>query len=451
MSTDTICALATASGGALGIIRVSGPAAFSAVSSISRVCCDRVAANTVHHTHVISAEGETVDEAMVSVFRAPHSYTGEDSVEISCHGSRYILNKVLELLVQNGCRMANPGEYTQRAYLNGKMDLSQAEAVADLIASASRTSHQMAMSQLKGHFSSELKKLRDQLLRLTSLLELELDFSDHEDLEFADRTELFTLANKVDERIQQLADSFEIGQALRNGIPVAIVGKTNVGKSTLLNCLAGDDRAIVSDVHGTTRDTIEDIIDIGGIQFRFIDTAGLRQTSDQVEQIGIERTKQKIKEARIVLWLIDGCPTEEEREDMTRLIEGKSHICVHTKSDLLDQETFVPYFSPMLLISAKTGKGIEALKKRILEEANVAGMTGHEVIVTNARHYDALRRAHGSIQRVICGLSPLAPLPSDLLAEDLRQTLDILAEITGGQITPQETLNNIFAHFCVGK
>ena len=451
MPTDTICALATAPGGALGIIRVSGPAAFSAVSSISRVCCNDVAANTIHYTHIISAEGETVDEAMVSVFRTPHSYTGEDSVEISCHGSRYILNKVLELLVQNGCRMANPGEYTQRAYLNGKMDLSQAEAVADLIASASRASHQMAMSQLKGHFSSELKKLRDQLLQLTSLLELELDFSDHEDLEFADRTVLFTLANKIDERIQQLTDSFEIGQAIRNGIPVAIVGKTNVGKSTLLNCLLGDDRAIVSDIHGTTRDTIEDTIDIDGIQFRFIDTAGLRQTSDEVEQIGIERTKQKIKEARIVLWLVDDRPTAGEYEDMTRQIKGKNYICVHTKSDLLDPETFVPYFSPMLLISAKTGNGIEELKKRILEEANVAGITGHEIIVTNARHYDALCRAHDSILRVIDGLSPLAALPSDLLAEDLRQTLDILAEITGGQITPQETLNNIFSHFCVGK
>ena len=451
MPTDTICALATAPGGALGIIRVSGPAAFSAVSSISRVCCNDVAANTIHYTHIISAEGETVDEAMVSVFRTPHSYTGEDSVEISCHGSRYILNKVLELLVQNGCRMANPGEYTQRAYLNGKMDLSQAEAVADLIASASRASHQMAMSQLKGHFSSELKKLRDQLLQLTSLLELELDFSDHEDLEFADRTVLFTLANKIDERIQQLTDSFEIGQAIRNGIPVAIVGKTNVGKSTLLNCLLGDDRAIVSDIHGTTRDTIEDTIDIDGIQFRFIDTAGLRQTSDEVEQIGIERTKQKIKEARIVLWLVDGRPTVGEYEDMTRQIKGKNYICVHTKSDLLDLETFVPYFSPMLLISAKTGNGIEELKKRILEDANVAGITGHEIIVTNARHYDALCRAHNSIQRVIDGLSPLAAFPPDLLAEDLRQTLDILAEITGGQITPQETLNNIFSHFCVGK
>lgn len=451
MQTDTICALATAPGGALGIIRVSGSDALGAVSSICSIDCRRVVANTIHYTHIVSAEGKAIDEVMVSVFRAPHSYTGEDSVEISCHGSRYILDKVLELLVQNGCRIAFPGEYTQRAYLNGKMDLSQAEAVADLIASTNQATHQMAMSQLKGHFSSELAKLRNQLLRLTSLLELELDFSDHEDLEFADRTELFSLATTIDQRLLQLANSFEMGQALRNGIPVAIVGKTNVGKSTLLNRLLGDNRAIVSDVHGTTRDTIEDTMDINGIQFRFIDTAGLRQTSDEIEQIGIERTKQKIKESRIVLWLSDSLPTSEEHEEMAQLLEGKSYICVHTKSDLLDRETIVPYSMPILFISAKTGEGIEELKGCILEKANIAGLTDNEVVITNARHYDALFRAHGSIQRVIDGLSPQSLLPPDLLSEDLRQTLDILAEITGGQITPQETLNNIFSHFCIGK
>lgn len=449
--TDTICALATAPGGALGIIRVSGPNAFGVVSSICCIDCQSVVANTIHYTHIVNAEGEVIDEVMVSIFRAPHSYTGENSVEISCHGSRYILNKVLELLVRNGCRMANPGEYTQRAYLNGKMDLSQAEAVADLIASTNRATHQMAMSQLKGHFSSELKKLRDQLLQLTSLLELELDFSDHEDLEFADRTALLSLATTIEQRIMQLANSFETGQALRNGIPVAIVGKTNVGKSTLLNRLLGDNRAIVSNVHGTTRDTIEDTIDIDGIQFRFIDTAGLRQTSDEIEQIGIERTKQKIKEARIVLWLMDNCPTDEDCEEMSRLTEGKSRICVHTKADLIDKTTFTPYITPMSLISAKTGEGIEHLKHLILENAHITGLTGNEVIITNARHYDALFRAYDCIQRVIDGLSPQSILPPDLLSEDLHQVLDILAEITGGQITPQETLNNIFSHFCVGK
>ena len=449
--TDTICALATAPGGALGIIRVSGPDAFDVVSSICHIDVRKVAANTIHYTRIVGAEGETIDEVMVSVFRAPHSYTGEDSVEISCHGSRYILNKVLELLVRNGCRIANPGEYTQRAYLNGKMDLSQAEAVADLIASTNRATHQMAMSQLKGHFSSELKKLREQLLQLTSLLELELDFSDHEDLEFADRTALLTLATTIDQRILQLANSFETGQALRNGIPVAIVGKTNVGKSTLLNRLLGDNRAIVSDIHGTTRDTIEDTIDIDGIQFRFIDTAGLRQTSDEIERIGIERTKQKIKEARIVLWLLDNRPTDEDCKEMSQLTEGKSCISVHTKADLIDKATFAPYVTSISIISAKTGEGIEHLKTRILEEAHITGLTDNEVIITNARHYDALFRAHDSIQRVIVGLSPQSILPPDLLSEDLHQVLDILAEITGGQITPQETLNNIFSHFCIGK
>lgn len=449
--TDTICALATAPGGALGIIRVSGPDAFKAVSAVSNVGCADVAANTIHYTRLFNDKGDILDEAMVSVFRAPRSYTGEDAVEISCHGSRYILNKVLEALMQNGCRMAAPGEYTQRAYLNGKMDLSQAEAVADLIASTNRTTHQIAISQLRGRFSSELKKLRNQLLQLTSLLELELDFSDHEDLEFADRTALLDLATNIDERIRQLADSFEKGQALRNGIPVAIVGNTNVGKSTLLNCLLGDERAIVSDVHGTTRDTIEDTLDIDGIQFRFIDTAGIRQTSDTVEQMGIERTVQKIKEARIVLWLVDRWHTHEEYEEMDKMLKGKTTIVVHTKMDLINQDRFVPFCVPITLISAKTGQGIDNLKNRIVEEARRDGFIGDELIVTNTRHYDALSRAHASIQCVITGLSPNSLLPPDLLAEDLRQTLDILAEITGGQITPQETLNTIFAHFCVGK
>ena len=453
MNNDTICAPATAPGGALGIIRISGPVAFSAVSSISTLCCTDAAANTIHYAHITSpareGQGELIDEVMVSVFRAPHSYTGEDSVEISCHGSSYIINKILELLVQNGCRMANPGEFTQRAYLNGRMDLSQAEAVADLIASTNHTTHQIAMSQLKGHFSSELKKLRYQLLQLTSLLELELDFSDHEDLEFADRSELYDLANKIDNRIQQLAKSFEIGQTLRSGIPVAIIGKTNVGKSTLLNRLLGDDRALVSDIHGTTRDTIEDTLEIDGLQFRFIDTAGIRQTSDKVEQMGIERTMQKIKEARIVLWLMDAPPTNKEFDEMRELTKGKERICIHNKADLVDMKKFNPYILPLSMISAKEGTGIDSLKNHIFEAAQRLGLTGNEIIVTNARHYDALLRAHDSIQRVIEGLN--SGLSGDLLSEDLRQTLDILAEITGGQITPQETLNNIFSHFCVGK
>jgi tRNA modification GTPase len=449
---DTICALATAPGGALGIIRISGSQALEILSRVFRGSGDvqTFQPNTIHYGHIKDG-AEIIDEVMVSVFKAPHSYTGEDSVEISCHGSRYILNKVLELLIACGCRMANPGEYTQRAYLNGKMDLSQAEAVADLIASSNKTTHQMAMSQLRGGISSRLSQLREQLLKLTSLLELELDFSDHEDLEFADRSELLELTKTIDNHIARLAHSFETGQALKQGIPVAIVGKTNVGKSTLLNALLKDDRAIVSDIHGTTRDTIEETMDINGIQFRFIDTAGLRKTDDEVEQIGIERTIQKIKQARIVIWLLDQRPTWSEIDEMHELSKGKKCIYVHNKADLIDIHKFNPYILPLSMISAKTGEGISNLKKRIFEEAERIGLTlnANDVIVTNARHYDALTRAHDHIQRVIDGLQ--MQLSGDLLAEDLRLTLDTLAEITGGQITPNEVLGNIFSHFCVGK
>ena len=447
---DTICALATAPGGALGIIRVSGPKAFEAVSALCSVRCDSVPANTIHFTHIIS-QGEVIDEVMVSVFKAPKSYTGEDCVEISCHGSRYILNKVLEVLIHQGCRMANPGEFTQRAYLNGKMDLSQAEAVADLIASSNKATHQLAMNQLRGGISTELSRLREHLLKLTSLLELELDFSDHEDLEFADRSELLELAQKIDARITHLAQTFETGQALKHGISVTIVGKTNVGKSTLLNQLIGDERAIVSDIHGTTRDTIEETMEINGVQFRFIDTAGIRKTQDEVEQIGIERTIQKIKQARIIIWLLDQRPSLNEMDEMKALSKGKSCIYVHNKSDLIDIYKFNPYILPLTMISAKKGDGIDNLKRHIYEEAQRAGLTtnANDIIVSNARHYDALLRSHDSILRVIDGLHQQQS--GDLLSEDLRLTLDTLADITGGQITPQETLNNIFSHFCVGK
>jgi len=454
MSNDTICALATAPGGALGIIRVSGPDAFVAVSSLCSVRCNAVAANTIHYTHLVEYDAASqhqniIDEAMVSVFKAPHSYTGEDSVEISCHGSRYILNKVLELLIQHGCRMAEPGEFTQRAFLNGKMDLSQAEAVADLIASTNKATHDIAMSQLRGHFSSQLAQLREQLLKLTSLLELELDFSDHEDLEFADRTELSSIANKIDKHITQLAHSFEIGNALKQGIPVAIVGKTNVGKSTLLNRLLKDDRAIVSDIHGTTRDTIEDTMDIQGVTFRFIDTAGIRQTTDQVEQIGIERTFQAIQKARIVLWLIDQQPSTKEINELTELTNNKKLIIVINKIDKADSNSYNLLNHPFVAISAKHGTGIETLEQAIYEAADIATLADSDFIVTNARHYDALTRAQQSIQRVIDGLQ--MQLSGDLLSEDLRQALDTLAEITGGQITTNEVLGNIFKNFCVGK
>jgi tRNA modification GTPase len=451
----TICALATAPGGALGIIRISGPQTLEILSRVFTKNLTEADGNTIHYGHIKDGE-VVVDEVLVSLFRAPHSYTGEESAEITCHGSRYILNKVLALLIENGCRQAGPGEFTQRAYLNGKMDLSQAEAVADLIASSNKATHQMAMSQLRGHFSSQLALLREQLLKLTSLLELELDFSDHEDLEFADRSELLKLTKTIDNHITRLARSFETGQALKQGIPVAIVGKTNVGKSTLLNALLKDDRAIVSDIHGTTRDTIEDTIDINGITFRFIDTAGIRQTSDEVEQIGIERTYAAIEKARIVLWIIDTNPTTEEIQEMQERCSNKSLIIIINKIDkqtdisIKELSTHLSTLRLHLLsISAKFGTNLSDLESAIYQAADIPSIQENDIIVSNARHYDALTRAHDHIQRVIDGLQ--IQLSGDLLSEDLRQALDTLAEITGGQITPNEVLGNIFTHFCVGK
>ena len=446
---ETICALATAPGGALGIIRVSGPQSLEILSRIFTKNLSEAQPNTIHYGH-IKDEVEIIDEVMVSIFRAPHSYTGEDCAEISCHGSRYILNKVLELLVQQGCRMAEPGEYTMRAYLNGKLDLSQAEAVADLIASSNQATHHLAMSQLRGHFSSELAQLRAQLLKLTSLLELELDFSDHEDLEFADRTELDKLAKNINKHISKLIHSFETGQALKQGVPVAIIGKTNVGKSTLLNRLLKDDRAIVSNVHGTTRDTIEDTIDIKGVTFRFIDTAGIRQTTDEVEKIGIGRTYSAMEKARIILWIIDEKPTNEEINEITHHTGNKKVIIVRNKSDLSESNALTIADFPIISISAKFGTNIDALETVIYEAAGIPTLADSDIIVTNARHYDALTRAQESLSRVISSLQ--AQVPGDLVAEDLRQVLSELSEITGeGQITPNEVLGNIFKNFCVGK
>ena len=462
MVNDTICALATAPGGALGIIRISGPHSFEILSHVFRGKGDvqSFPANTIHYGHIVEYDAVSqhplpLDEVMLSIFRAPHSYTGEDSAEITCHGSRYILNKVLELLIHHGCRMAGPGEYTMRAYLNGKMDLSQAEAVADLIASSNKATHQMAMSQLRGHFSSELSQLREQLLHLTSLLELELDFSDHEDLEFADRSELQELAKTIDKQITKLAHSFEMGQALKQGIPVTIVGKTNVGKSTLLNQLLHEDRAIVSDIHGTTRDTIEDTIDIQGVTFRFIDTAGIRQTTDEIEQIGIERTYAAIDKARIVLWMIDAEPSQSELQEIQERSNGKSLIIIENKIDRTKEHIYLGSSSfdipsvAFLQISAKFGTNIDEVEQAIFRAADIPTFNSSDVIVNNARHYDALQRAHVSLLSVLDGLK--LQTPSDLLAEDLRQTIEALAEITGGQITPNEVLGNIFKNFCVGK
>ena len=425
--TETICALTTAPGGALGIIRISGPKALEILSHVFTKDLTEAKPNTIHYGH-IKDHVAIIDEVMVSVFKAPHSYTGEDSAEISCHGSRYILNQVLELLCQHGCRMANPGEFTMRAYLNGKFDLSQAEAVADLIASTNKATHRMAMSQLRGGISSELSQLREQLLKLTSLLELELDFSDHEDLEFADRSELLALTLKIDAHITRLADSFHTGNALKNGIPVAIVGAPNVGKSTLLNALLGEERAIVSDIQGTTRDAIEDTIQLGGITFRFIDTAGIRHTDDQIESLGIERSLATAQRARIVLMMTEpGVPYPD--------------ITVH------DDQTIIRIENKTEAFQAKYGIGLDDLRQRLIDAAPKTADS--DIIVTNARHYEALCRAHEHLLRVIEGLQ--MQLSGDLLSEDLRLTLDTLSEITGGLITPQETLNNIFSHFCVGK
>lgn len=460
MNNDTICAPATATGGALAIIRISGPAAFSAAGCLCSLRFDHMEANTVRYAHIVAPDGETIDEAMVSIFRAPHSYTGEDSVEICCHGSRYVLNRILELLVASGCRMAGPGEFTQRAFLNGKMDLSQAEAVADLIASTSRATHQMALSQLRGHFSDELSSLREQLLTLTSLLELELDFSDHEDLQFADRGELLELAKKIDGHIQKLAHSFETGRALKQGIPVAIIGKTNVGKSTLLNRLIGDEKAIVSDIHGTTRDVIEDTTTIRGITFRFIDTAGIRHTNDQIERLGIERTYQKLREATIVLWIIDERPTEKDISDIQEKTRGKSLIIIRNKTDkdtipgcggvTDDVSPLSALCAPLLGISAKYNQGISELEEAIYQAANIPEVTENDVIITSARHYESLMQAHATFTRVIVSLEQ--GISGDLIAEDLRLVLSQLGEITGrGTITPHEVLGNIFKNFCVGK
>ncbi|MBO5613256.1 MAG: tRNA uridine-5-carboxymethylaminomethyl(34) synthesis GTPase MnmE [Prevotella sp.] len=461
----TICALATPTGGALGIIRMSGAESLNIISRIFTKDLTQAKGYTLHYGSIKAEDGTTIDEVLVTVFRAPHSYTGEDSVEISCHGSRYIINKVLEQLIQEGCRMAEPGEYTQRAYLNGKMDLSQAEAVADLIASTNKATHHLALSQLRGNFSSELSHLREKLLKITSLLELELDFSDHEELEFADRSELLALAIQIENHITSLAKSFETGQALKQGIPVAIVGKTNVGKSTLLNRLLKDERAIVSNVHGTTRDTIEDTIDIHGVTFRFIDTAGIRQTSDTVELIGIERTYQTIDKARIVLWLLDEAPTASEQQDMQTRCEGKKLIIIITKSDkglpVKDDSSFFIPHSSFITISAKYDTDLSALEETIYSSANIPDISENDIIITNARHYNALMKANESLTRVIEGMGARKvngkwttaneSLPGDLLAEDLRLTLSHLAEITGGTITPNEVLQNIFSHFCVGK
>ena len=465
MNQDTICAIATAQGGAIGSIRVSGPEAITITGRIftpakSGKLLNEQKPYTLTFGRIYNGE-EMIDEVLVSLFRAPHSYTGEDSTEITCHGSSYILQQVMQLLIKNGCRMAQPGEYTQRAFLNGKMNLSQAEAVADLIASSSAATHRLALSQMRGGFSKELTTLREKLLNFTSMIELELDFSE-EDVEFADRSALRRLADEIEEVIARLANSFSVGNVIKNGVPVAIIGETNAGKSTLLNVLLNEDKAIVSDIHGTTRDVIEDTVNIGGITFRFIDTAGIRETSDTIESLGIERTFQKLDQAEIVLWMIDSADAISQLTLLSDKIlprcEHKQLILVFNKVELINEtqkNELVSQFSEhigseieSIFISAKQRLHTDELQQRLVAAAHLPTVTQNDVIVTNVRHYEALTRALDAIHRVQEGLD--ANISGDFLSQDIRECIFHLSDIAG-EVTNDMVLQNIFAHFCIGK
>ena len=469
MYNDSIVALATPSGaGAISIIRVSGPDAIeigaSVFKSIKNKDLKQQKTHTLHLGHIID-EGKTLDEVLISIFKGPNSYTGENTIEISCHGSTYIQQQIIQLLLRKGCRMADAGEFTLRAFLNGKLDLSQAEAVADLISSDNEASHQIAMQQMRGGFSNEIAKLREELLNFASLIELELDFAE-EDVEFADRTQFHELLNRIEFVLKRLIDSFAVGNVIKNGIPVAIVGEPNVGKSTLLNALLNEERAIVSDIAGTTRDTIEDELVIGGVGFRFIDTAGIRETKDVVESIGIQKTFEKIEQAQVVLYLVDGLELKQEGVLDSLVVAlnktqnqypQKTIVTIINKKDLISEENIVNIEkklttnnqqSTTIFISAKNKEGIDELKNTLLSFVNTGALRNNETIVTNTRHYDSLLKALDEIQKVKFGLE--SNLSSDLMALDIKEALYHFGLITG-QVTNDELLGNIFANFCIGK
>lgn len=469
IQNDAIVALATPSGaGAISIIRVSGHGAIqigaSVFKSIKNKDLTQQKTHTLHLGHIID-EGKTLDEVLISIFKGPNSYTGENTIEISCHGSTYIQQQIIQLLLRKGCRMADAGEFTLRAFLNGKLDLSQAEAVADLISSDNEASHQIAMQQMRGGFSNEIAKLREELLNFASLIELELDFAE-EDVEFADRTQFHELLNRIEFVLKRLIDSFAVGNVIKNGIPVAIVGEPNVGKSTLLNALLNEERAIVSDIAGTTRDTIEDELNIGGIGFRFIDTAGIRETKDVVESIGIQKTFEKIEQAQVVLYLVDGLALMVDGAIDTLIVAlnktqnqypQKTIVTIINKKDLVSDKIIVSINEKLatnnqqlttIFISAKQKTGIDELKNTLLSFVNTGALRNNETIVTNTRHYDSLLKALDEIQKVKFGLE--SNLSSDLMALDIKEALYHFGLITG-QVTNDELLGNIFANFCIGK
>ncbi len=466
---DSIVALATPSGaGAIAIIRVSGQNAIhigaSVFKSIKNKDLTQQKSHTLHLGHIID-NGKTLDEVLISIFKGPNSYTGENTIEISCHGSTYIQQQIIQLLLRKGCRMANAGEFTLRAFLNGKLDLSQAEAVADLISSDNEASHQIAMQQMRGGFSNEIAKLREELLNFASLIELELDFAE-EDVEFADRTQFHELLNRIEFVLKRLIDSFAVGNVIKNGIPVAIVGEPNVGKSTLLNALLNEERAIVSDIAGTTRDTIEDELVINGIGFRFIDTAGIRETKDVVENIGIQKTFEKIEQAQVVLYLVDGVELMVDGALDKLLVvlnqtqnqyPQKPIVIIINKKDLISEKITLAIHEKLttnnqqpttLFISAKNKIGIDELKNTLISFVNTGALRNNETIVTNTRHYDSLLKALEEIQKVKFGLE--SNLSSDLMALDIKEALYHFGLITG-QVTNDELLGNIFANFCIGK